>query len=237
MDACKALKYWRDRRKRWCWAPVACAPPCRSWTSSPPRKRTTWSKSWTTGPSAPSTTSPPPYRRPARPCRRTCIRPPPGRTSMGESRLHIPLSIKRYIILLEMILSYIFIVNNFLSRPRCDWEGVRGTDGVVIVIKWESVCVYWRGRTHFTYLYALYKCIIKLTLRQMWRPADGVSLSGTYLIKIESIIIIIYNTYNIYIIYIHSYIHIAYAWRVCAVTIVSPCVWDNTQCYKIIGKL
>lgn len=84
MGACRALRYWRDRKKRWRWAAVACAPRCRSWTSSPPRKRTTWSKSWTTGASAPSTTSPPPYRQPVRPYRRTCIRPPPGRISTGE---------------------------------------------------------------------------------------------------------------------------------------------------------
>lgn len=84
MDACRTLRYWRDRKKRWRWAAVVCAPRCRSWTLSPPRKHTTWSKSWTTGASAPSTTSPPPYRQPVRPYRRICIRPPPGRISTGE---------------------------------------------------------------------------------------------------------------------------------------------------------
>lgn len=85
MGACRALKYCRDRKKRWRWAAVACVPQCRSWTSSPPRKRTTWSKSWTTGASAPSIMSPPPYRRPVRPYLRICIRPPPGRIFTGKS--------------------------------------------------------------------------------------------------------------------------------------------------------
>jgi len=154
MDACKALKYWRDRRKRWCWAPAACAPPCRSWTSSPPRKRTTWSKSWTTGPSAPSTTSPPPYRRPARPCRRTCIRPPPGRTSTGESRLHIiPLCLSNDVhnfipngVVIYFHRQKLFVTPPLRERER---ERVRGREsvceGVVIVIKWASVL---ERRTH-----------------------------------------------------------------------------------------
>jgi len=133
MDACKALKYWRDRRKKWYWVPVACAPPCRSWTLSPPRKLITWSKSWTTGPSAPSTTSPPPYLRPARPCRHTCIRPPPGHTSTGESWLYIPLFIKWCIFLFEMISH---IVNNLSSAPS--WVMKRW---VVMLIKWVCKCI------------------------------------------------------------------------------------------------
>lgn len=125
MDACRALRYWRDRKKRWRWVAVAYAPQCRSWTSNPPRKHTTWSKSWMTDASVRNITSPPLYLQPVRPYRRTCIRPLPGHTSMGKSIFlyFVFIRISNIVIIIITIIFY-FIIS---SLPHI-------TDSILLIL-------------------------------------------------------------------------------------------------------